>query len=121
MNKKKIEAQVILCRCQEDKSLFGITIEKSDDKNWSMKYSYPIDEKRAKNEGFNKSVIKADIIPDSIYKGCPKCGRKSLVKCGTCGKLTCYSDENSLTCGWCGKHLEDIQYRGAMDITVGVD
>lgn len=121
MNNKKIEAQVLLARCMENKSLYGITIEKKNDNTWDMKYSYPISETRAKSEGFDKTVITADVIADPCYKGCPNCGRRGFVRCGFCGKITCYDDEESLECGWCGRDLNNISYCGPMELSTGVD
>lgn len=121
MSEKKI-AQVILCRCSQNKKLFGITIEKRTDGDWNMVYSYPIDEKRAKAEGFENTSITADIYTDSRYLGCPYCQKRGFVKCGTCQKPTCHTNGNSEnTCAWCGKKLSDIKYRGKMTVKTGAD
>ena len=54
---KKINAQVLLARCKKSKQLYGITIEQVSGNAWEMKYSYFIDEVRAKSEGFDKTVV----------------------------------------------------------------
>lgn len=121
MASKKI-AKVLLCRCSENKKLFGITIEKRTDGDWDMMYSYPIDEQRARSEGFDKTSITADIYTSQSYVGCPFCHKKSFVKCGNCGKITCHnSGDTTNTCGWCNKHMTDIAYRGAMTLKTGED
>lgn len=121
MDSKKI-AQVLLCRCNQNKKLFGITIEKRPDGNWNMMYSYPMDEQRAKFEEFDKTSITADIYKGYSYKGCPFCQKQSFVKCGNCGKITCHTiGTASNTCGWCDKHMTNIAYRGAMTLKTGED
>lgn len=35
------------------------------------------------------------------YK-CPHCGNTEFVRCGRCGKLTCYSGNGNFTCDHCG-------------------
>lgn len=118
---KKINAQVLLARCKKSKQLYGITIEQVSGNAWEMKYSYFIDEVRAKSEGFDKSIITADCYAADIYPGCPNCGSTGYVKCSYCGKLTCWENEGSLRCSWCGKQMNNIAYRGAMDISAGMD
>ena len=112
----KLNAKVILARCKKSKQLFGITIEQVNRTRWNMKYSYFIDEKRAKSEGFDQTVISADCYSADTYPGCPNCKSMGYVKCEYCGKLTCWDGERSLRCAWCGKLLNDIAYRGAMDL-----
>lgn len=118
---KKINAQVLLARCKKSKQLYGITIEQVSGNAWEMKYSYFIDEVRAKSEGFDKTVVNADCHPAKNYPGCPCCGSMGYVKCNSCGKLTCWNGENRSKCAWCNEKLNDIAYRGAMDILTGAD
>jgi len=115
-------AQVLLCRCNQNKKLFGITIEKRTDGDWNMMYSYPIDEQHAKSEGFDKTSITADIYSTTSYPGCPYCQKKNFVRCGTCGKITCHTNGTATnTCGWCNKYMTDIAYRGALTLQTGED
>lgn len=120
-NGGKVIANVLLARCKKNKQLYGITIEKIDSTKWEMKYSYPIDENRAKSEGFDKTSISADCYAADCYPGCPYCGSLGFVKCGKCGKLTCWSNETSLTCSWCNERMDNIAYNGPMDISIGSD
>lgn len=118
---KKV-AQVLLCRCGQNKNLFGITIEQRNDDDWNMMYSYPIDEQRAKSEGFENTSITADIYTVFQYQGCPYCRKRGFVKCGSCGKITCHTTGDSEnTCGWCGLHMTGISYRGKMTVKAGKD
>ncbi|MBR1592032.1 MAG: hypothetical protein IJ666_03360 [Ruminococcus sp.] len=121
MTSKKI-AQVLLCRCSKNKNLFGITIEKRNDDNWDMMYSYPIDEERAKSEGFDMTSIVADVYSTASYGGCPFCKQTNFVRCGGCGQISCHTTGNTTnTCGWCGTHMTDIAYRGKMKLKTGED
>jgi len=118
---KKIIANVLLARCKNNKRLYGITIEQDTPQLWNMKYSYPIDEHRAKSEGFDKTKITADCVAANDFPGCPFCGSMGYVKCGQCGKLTCYKDEVSMKCAWCNNNMDNIGYYGPMDISIGSD
>lgn len=116
-----LNAQVILIRCKSSKNLYGARIQQRKGINWDMTWSFPIDDKRAKNEGFDKSTLNVDCCATEEYPGCPTCGSKGYVRCASCGKLTCWSGENTSKCAWCNEKLYDIAYRGAMDISVGDD
>ena len=117
----KVNAQVILIRCKSSKRLYCARIQQKKGNEWEMTWSFPIDDNRAKNEGFDKTKIKADCYATDDYPGCPTCGSTGYVQCGSCGKLTCWNGENRSKCAWCNEQLNDIAYRGAMDISVGDD
>ena len=56
---------------------------------------------------------------DTEYPGCPYCGSTGWVRCGKCGKLTCYNGEgNSFTCAWC-KSSGKLQIAETFDLTGG--
>lgn len=116
-----VNAQVILVKCKSSKRLYGVRIQQNKGKEWDMTWAFPIDDKRAKNEGFDRTVLNADCSATDDYPGCPTCGATGFVKCANCGKLTCWNGENSSKCAWCNEKLNDIAYRGAMDISVGDD
>ena len=116
-----VNAQVILIRCKLTKLLYGARIQQKKGNEWEMTWSFPIDNNRAKNEGFDKATINADCYAADEYPGCPNCGAMGYVLCGKCGKLTCWNGENASKCAWCNDELYDIAYRGAMDISVGDD
>ena len=120
-------ASVILAKCGKHNKTFGIRIEKREN-DWVSTWAFPIDEGKAKREGFDKTKITGAFIPVDGYPGCPYCGSDELVQCG-CGKMICYkesrtygnperktekkqghkSDNNSFRCPWCGVVIQEIQ------------
>lgn len=117
----KVNAQVILIRCKSSKHLYGARIQQKKGKKWDMTWAFSIDERRAKNEGFDKAIVNVDCCATEEYPGCPTCGAIGYVQCVSCGKLTCWNGENKSKCAWCNEQLNNIAYRGAMDISVGDD
>lgn len=115
----KVNAQILLARCKKSQQLYGIRIQQVDGNDWAMTWAFTIDETRASHEGFDKTKITADCYVTDEYPGCPNCGSLGYVRCGYCGKLTCYNDETSMKCAWCRKTLNNIEYAGAMDLSAG--
>lgn len=54
-----------------------------------MTWAFSIDERRAKNEGFDKAIVNVDCCATEEYPGCPTCETIGYVQCVSCGKLTC--------------------------------
>jgi hypothetical protein len=99
-------------------------VEKREN-DWVSTWAFPIDENKAKREGFDRNKIKGSLMPTADYPGCPYCGGEALIQCG-CGKMMCYStdnkaegksekrakdrhDEIAVHCHWCGTLLTEIQ------------
>lgn len=44
-------------------------------------------------------------LSDGIVSGnayhCPVCRNTRIVRCGKCGRITCYDGSGSFTCAWC--------------------
>jgi hypothetical protein len=121
-----MNANVMLARCAVHKKLFGIRIEERGD-DWVRTWAFPIDETRAKHEGFDKTEIEGSLDPTPEYPGCPYCKNVFLLQC-TCGKMICCerksSDENaegeySVTCEWCGAVAKDIEYADKISVDSG--
>lgn len=96
-----MEAKVILMKCPEAKRTYGVRIEKMNG-DWFRTWAFPLDEKRAAHEGYDKTRITGNLIPTNEFNGCPYCKSKEFVQCGRCGKLSCWNKEERITCGWCG-------------------
>ncbi|MDR0652632.1 MAG: hypothetical protein LBG12_04925 [Synergistaceae bacterium] len=116
-----VEAHVILSKCDKTGQLFGIRVEKREN-DWVRTWTFKIDEKAAKREGFDKTILQGSFYADPDFPGCPYCGNKSFYTCGECGKMNCLpgsSEEITVTCKWCGNEGElcteesfDISGRG---------
>lgn len=97
------EAKIGLCQCHDNKT-FGIRLEKSGN-NWKATWAFPIKKPGSeKRENYDKTQLNGLIEFDNEYPGCPYCGSKAFIICGTCGGLNCNSDidSESFTCKWCG-------------------
>ena len=100
---EKMEARVALCKCKEGKRAYGVRFEKIGD-GWKYTWAFPVKEAAAKREGYEKTKIIGNIIPDANYPGCPFCKAKSFVVC-SCGKLNCNyvnGPSSNFKCEWCG-------------------
>ena len=103
-----MNAVIALSRCSQTKLMYGIRFER-EGKAWSYTWAFPINEKSAAREQYDKTKITGSFCKGSEYPGCPHCGAVGFFRCG-CGKLNCWNGE-SLTaeCKWCGSRgtLED--------------
>lgn len=107
-----IDAKVAVSHCREGKKGYGVRFEKTT-LGWKYDWAFKLSADRAKSEGYGSTKIVGNIYPDNEYPGCPYCGAKSFIVCGSCGKLNCNNTEEKIfTCGWCGAKGELIDYAG---------
>jgi transcription elongation factor Elf1 len=115
-------ASVILAKCEGDRA-YGIRVEKQE-RDWVRTWAFPIDEGKAKREGFDETKIKGSLKSMPEYPGCPHCKATELVQCG-CGKMFCYKEDRSLAkpekkverksdvvflqCPWCGVVCTELE------------
>ena len=119
-----MEASVILSKCSKHKRTFGIRIEKRGS-DWVRTWAFPIDEARAKREGFDRTKVTGSLQAVDRYPGCPYCESYSFVKCG-CGKLVCYNgnckyEGSAFRCHWCGNLIKVENIATAASFTVTSD
>lgn len=94
---------IVLSKCTQSKRAYGIRVEDTGKNQWDCDWAFPVDEARAKREGYDRVQIKGTFSISPKYPGCPSCGNKSFFKCGKCSKLTCWdSNKKQITCAWCG-------------------
>ena len=106
MKSNEREATVVVAKCTHSKQAFGIRMEKKNEV-WHCTWAFKINEKSAKNEGYDTAMVSGRVEMDAEYPGCPYCGTMGWFSCGSCGNLTCYSGEtNVVTCAWCGNQGE---------------
>ena len=123
-------ASVILAKCSVHSGTFGIRVEKREN-DWVSTWAFPIDESKAKREGFDKTKITGSLTPIDGYPGCPYCGDNELVQCA-CGKMICHREgrvysntektaekksekklerkakNNAFRCQWCSMMIDEI-------------
>lgn len=97
-----MNAEVLLGRCRLGRGAIGLRVEERGDAVWHITWSFPLDEKRARREGYERRVINGTIGVDSEVVCCARCEAKSIVKCGSCGKVTCWAGGPTSKCLWCG-------------------
>ena len=95
------EAAVILFKCPTKEKTFGVTVEKMQNGDWQRVWAFPLDEKVAKNEGFDRIQVQGSLQGTEKYPGCPFCKEHSFFQCGNCQRYACYHGESSVTCPWC--------------------
>ncbi len=119
----RVNARVVLCRCQATKKIFGMRIEQMHEKTWFANWAFPIDEKRAKSEGFDKESLDIHCVIDENYPGCPYCHRTSYCQCGTCQKNICCdrNKDTSIVCPWCETKLYGFIKVSSMRFNAGMD
>ncbi|MDR2783642.1 MAG: hypothetical protein LBB48_07390 [Treponema sp.] len=105
-----LNAKVIMAKCSSTNKAFGIRIEQRG-RDWVRTWAFPIDERKAKREGFDANTVSGSMDADDEYPGCPHCGSDGFVQCG-CEKIGCaggvrdHGDHADYTCPWCGEDIE---------------
>lgn len=103
-----MEANIILIRCNKENKAFGVRVQKMKDGDWYRTWAFKVNARHAKNEGYDTNKVVGNLCATEEYPGCPYCGSKGFVQCGTCKKLTCWNGEESMTCHWCGSTMDNI-------------
>lgn len=94
-------AVVALSKCSRAKKMYGIRFERAGC-DWKYTWAFPIQEKIALNEDYDKTTITGALIQGEEYPGCPHCRAKGFFYC-SCGKLNCWNGTSHIvTCSWCG-------------------
>lgn len=103
-----MEATVIMQICSQKKRHFGVRVQKMQDQDWWRTWAFEIDERRAKQEGYDVTPVQGNLNCTEEYPGCPYCGSFGFVQCGRCKKISCWNGETSMTCAWCNARLNNI-------------
>jgi len=111
-----LNAKVIIARCSKTQKCFGIRIEQRGN-DWVRTWAFPIDEQKAKNEGFEANKVTGSMNAVDDYPGCPHCGNTGFVHC-SCGKISCWIGEGIHTCPWCRKE-GNVQIAESFDVSGG--
>ena len=72
-----MKAEVILMKCPEVNRIYGVRVEERYD-DWFRTWAFPIDERRASHEGFDRNEIKGNLDYTDDYNGCPYCKSKRI-------------------------------------------
>ena len=88
--------------CPKYRGLYGITVDELSRGKYTFVWTFPLDEKKAKREGFDKTSVSGSIELQTDYPGCPYCGNTDVVFCGRCDAISCYDGSGKFTCPKCG-------------------
>jgi transcription elongation factor Elf1 len=80
-------------------------------------WAFPINDRKAKHEGFDANTVTGSMDSDDEYPGCPHCGSMGFVQCG-CGKIGCNDGSDYYTCPWCGDSGE-LESADSFDVSGG--
>ena len=112
-------ANVVLSKCSKHNKTFGIRVEKREN-DWVRTWAFPIDEAKAKREGFDKTKIKGSLDGVDGFPGCPYCGNQDFMICLGCGKMSCLNNEmKTAYCHWCNTQINDINAMESFDVKSG--
>ena len=102
-----LHAKIIMARCAKTNKTYGIRVEQRDN-DWVRTWAFPIDENKAKREGFDVNTISGSLRADPDFPGCPHCKALGFVVC-QCGKMGCngglvQKEEGAeYQCPWCNQ------------------
>ena len=94
-------AVIAVSKCSKHKQTYGMRFEQQG-RNWVYTWAFPLREKTALREDYDKTKITGALIEGEEFPGCPFCKTKGFFYCG-CGKLNCWDGRSRFaTCNWCG-------------------
>lgn len=99
----KVKMVVGLCKCAKHGKLFGIRFDQHG-ADWEMAWAFPLSEKAAAAEKYDRTKISGRFLTGAEYPGCPYCGNRSFWYCHyNGGHMNCYDgNPKNNTCRWCG-------------------
>jgi hypothetical protein len=99
-----LKVVIVVAKCVNSKQNFGIRFEEKLAGEWIGDWAFSIKETAAQREGYDRNSIIGQFGFDEKYPGCPVCEVRSIVKCGSCGKVACWDEKRTThLCPWCGK------------------
>ena len=100
----KNEAVILPINCVRTHRTFYARYDYAYDGVWVLTYGLkdiPSDGIEQSSGGGTSRIDLSNSRTGPQYK-CPHCGNTEFVRCGRCGKLTCYSGSGKFTCDHCG-------------------
>lgn len=103
-------------RCSETKKPFFARFDYAADDTWALTYgvrNLPAGE--SVSSGSSQQDI-SNLRVGPQYR-CPDCGSVDFVRCGACGKQTCYKGTGLFHCAYCGNSGEVKGTIDTIDVT----
>lgn len=97
---------IVLARCARERGNFGIRLEEVSRGTWVADWAFPVKERTARKEHYDRGEVRGNFSFAPAYPGCPCCRAISAFKCA-CGKLSCWDGVARVVhCPWCGNRGE---------------
>ena len=103
-----MDAKVLIFKCTRVNQPIGVRVQRMEDRDWWRTWAFKISSQIASNEGYDQNQIQGNLYATEEYPGCPHCGTDGFVQCGRCKKVSCWNQEKSLVCPWCGFRMDEI-------------
>ena len=101
-----MKAVVAIGKCTREQKVYGIRLEQSG-KNWMYTWAFPINERAAAREGFDKTKIEGTLVKGEEFPDCPHCKAQSFFVCDNCRKINCWNGtDKAVQCAWCSNKGE---------------
>ena len=81
-----MDATIIMIHCLKQNKVFGARTERRSDGDWWRTWAFPISERIAKAEGYDKTPVRGNLYSTIDDPGCPYCGGNGFVQCNRCHK-----------------------------------
>ena len=101
-----MDAAVFIQKCGKSRKVFAVRTQKMEDGDWWRTWAFPLDEGRARNEGYDKTDAQGNLYATEEFPGCPYCGTDYFFQCGKCSKISCWHQERSAVCPWCNTRIQ---------------
>lgn len=104
----KNEAIILPVNCTRTHKTFYARYDFAYDGVWVLTYGLKDKPSDASVGGSDGGIIEIDVSNSRTgpqYR-CPYCGNTVFVRCGKCGKLTCYPGKGTFACDHCGNRGE---------------
>lgn len=103
LGKQPDEYYTVVARCEKCKKAFSIQLEPRPEGGYNMTATRPLIGDGSQAGGHGRSIEIKSLYSSSLYH-CSFCGNRSIMRCASCGNLTCLTDgKKEETCAWCGR------------------
>lgn len=113
-----LNTAVFISKCLKTNKSFGTRIEEIEG-DWYCTWAFPVDDQVASKEGYDKQNMQGQLLFSKEYNGCPHCESSGWIRCGGCGKFSCYDNNEVVTCPWCQRENKVSAAKGKIDISGG--
>ena len=97
-----VRADIVVCRCEKTRNLYGMRVEEKSPGHWSATWAFPLRQDRIDSEGYGSALIQGKFSFAEGFPGCPSCQASSFALCNVCHRVGCSAANAAyFTCPWC--------------------